>query len=177
MAQRFSAVFEEIHEMRTSVVSVIGVCAVVLVGSASDAAAQVKRIQPPTAAIATAVWHGDTLYVSGQVPDPVKPAANGVPAVYAPDTRTQTENVFRKIEGILKEQGLGMGDVVMMHVYLVGDPKMGGKMDFAGMMSVYTQLFGSATQPNKPARSTVQVASLVAAGALVEIEVIAVRSK
>ncbi len=159
------------------IVSVIGVLAVVLIGSASDAAAQVKRIQPSTAAIATAVWHGDTLYVSGQVPDPVKPAANGEPAVYAGDTRTQSENVFRKIEGILKEQGLGMGDVVMMHVYLVGDPKMGGKMDFAGMMSVYTQLFGSATQPNKPARSTVQVASLVAAGALVEIEVIAVRAK
>jgi enamine deaminase RidA (YjgF/YER057c/UK114 family) len=140
-------------------------------------AQSVKRIQPSSAAIATAVWHGDTLYVSGQVPDPVKPAANAAPAVYAPDTRTQSENVFRKIEGILKEQGLAMGDVVMMHVYLVGDPRMGGKMDFQGMMAAYTQYFGSAAQPNKPARSTVQVASLVAPGALVEIEVIAVRSK
>ena len=164
--------------MRISLVSVFAALVLVLVGAVSESAAQgVRRIQPATAAIATAVWHGDTLYVSGQVPDPVKPAAQGSPAVYAPDTRTQSENVFRKIEGILKEQGLGMGDVVMMHVYLVGDPAMGGKMDFAGMMAVYTQHFGSATQPNKPARSTVQVASLVAAGALVEVEVIAVRSK
>ena len=164
--------------MRINLISAIGAFFAVLASTASESAAQtVRRIQPEKAAIATAVWHGDTLYVSGQVPDPVKPAAQGAPAVYASDTRTQSENVFRKIEGILKEQGLGMSDVVMMHVYLVGDPNMGGKMDFAGMMAAYTQFFGSAAQPNKPARSTVQVASLVAPGALVEIEVIAVRSK
>ena len=146
----------------------------------SDAAAQsVRRIQPPTAAIATAVWHGDTLYVSGQVPDPVTPAdaVKGTPAVYAKDTRSQAESVFRKIEAILKAQGLGLQDVVMMHVYLVGDPAAGNKMDFAGMMAAYTQFFGTASQPNKPSRSTVQVVSLVAAGAMVEIDVVAARSK
>jgi enamine deaminase RidA (YjgF/YER057c/UK114 family) len=162
-------------EMRNSVIGAL--CALLVAFTSESSAQGVRRIQPATAAIATAVWHGDTLYVSGQVPDPVKPAAQGSPAVYAPDTRTQSENVFRKIEGILKEQGLGMADVVMMHVYLVGDPATGGKMDFAGMMAAYTQHFGSAAQPNKPARSTVQVASLVAPGALVEIEVIAVRQK
>jgi enamine deaminase RidA (YjgF/YER057c/UK114 family) len=148
--------------------------------AASDAAAQtVRRVQPVNAAIAQAVWHGDTLYVSGQVPDPVTPAdaAKGTPAVYAKDTRGQAESVFRKIERILKEQGLGMGDIVMMHVYLVGDPAAGNKMDFAGMMGAYTQFFGTTAQPNKPARSTVQVVSLVAAGAFVEIDVVAVRSK
>ena len=156
--------------------ALLAVCAL----PASDAAAQtVRRIQPPTAAIATAVWHGDTLYVSGQVPDPVTPAdaAKGTPAVYAKDTRTQAENVFRKIETILKAQGLGLQDVLMMHVYLVADPAAGNKMDFAGMMAAYTQFFGTATQPNKPSRSTVQVVSLVAAGALVEIDVVAARSK
>jgi len=65
--------------------------------------------------------------------------------------------------------------VVMMHVFLVGDPANGGKMDFAGMMTGYTQFFGTREQPNKPARSAVQVAGLAAPGALVEIEVIAVR--
>ena len=154
--------------------------ALTLYGLPSNAAAQtVRRIQPPTAAIATAVWHGDTLYVSGQLPDPVTPAdaAKGTPAVYGTDTRSQSESVFRKIERILKEQGLGMRDVVMMHVFLAGDPAMGNKMDFAGMMAAYTKFFGTAEQPNKPARSTVQVAALAVAGALVEIEVIAVRSK
>jgi enamine deaminase RidA (YjgF/YER057c/UK114 family) len=158
--------------------AVLSIC--VLLVSALNAEAQtVRRIQPATAAIATAVWHGDTLYVSGQVPDPVTPAdpVKKTPATYASGTTAQSENVFRKIEGILKDQGLAMRDVVMMHVYLVGDPAMGGKMDFAGMMAAYTKFFGTTEQPNKPARSTVQVAGLAAVGALVEIEVIAVRSK
>ena len=68
-----------------------------------------------------------------------------------------------------------MGDVVMMRVYLAGDPAKGGKMDFAGMMEGYTQYFGTKDQPNKPARVTVQVASLVAPGMLAEIEVQAVK--
>jgi enamine deaminase RidA (YjgF/YER057c/UK114 family) len=162
------------------ITSIASALLAVSVVTASHAAAQtVRRIQPPTAAIATAVWHGDILYVSGQVPDPVTPAdaAKGTSAVYAKDTRSQAESVFRKLEAILKAQGLGLQDIVMMHVYLVGDPATGNKMDFAGMMAAYTQFFGTTAQPNKPSRSTVQVASLVAAGALVEIDVVAARSK
>jgi enamine deaminase RidA (YjgF/YER057c/UK114 family) len=69
-----------------------------------------------------------------------------------------------------------MGDVVMMHVYLAGDPAKGGKLDFSGMSAAYSRFFGTKDQPNKPARSAMQVAALAAPGALVEIEVIAVRS-
>jgi enamine deaminase RidA (YjgF/YER057c/UK114 family) len=61
--------------------------------------------------------------------------------------------------------------VVMMRVYLVGDPAKEGRMDFDGMMTAYKQYFGTVQQPNKPARITVQVASLVGPGMLVEIEV------
>lgn len=150
----------------------------VMVAAPPATAQTVRRIQPANAAIATAVWAGDTLYVSGQLPNPVTPAdaAKGVAATYG-DTRAQTDSVLRKIETILKEQGLSMGDVVKMNVYLAGDPAKGNTMDFAGMMASYTQFFGTAAQPNKPARSTVQVAALVAAGALVEIDVVAARSK
>jgi enamine deaminase RidA (YjgF/YER057c/UK114 family) len=70
-----------------------------------------------------------------------------------------------------------MKDVVMMHVYLVGDPANGGRMDFAGLNAAYSQHFGTKEQPNKPARSTVQVAALAAQGPLVEIEVIAAKSR
>jgi enamine deaminase RidA (YjgF/YER057c/UK114 family) len=136
----------------------------------------VKHIQTPTAAIASAVWVGDTLYVSGQLPSPVTPADKGTPAVWG-DTKTQTASVLGKIEALLKEQGLGMGDVVMMHAYMLGDPANGGKLDFAGMNGVYSQFFGTKEQPNKPARSTVQVAALAAPGPLLEVEVIAVKSK
>ena len=147
---------------------------------AVNAAGQVpvKHIQTATAAIATAVWAGDTLYVSGQLPNPTQPAdtAKGTAAVYG-DTKAQSMSALQKIEAILKEQGLGMKDIVMMHVYLAGDPAKGNTLDFQGMMAAYTQFFGTSEQPNKPARSAMQVAALAAAGALVEIEVIAVKSK
>jgi enamine deaminase RidA (YjgF/YER057c/UK114 family) len=44
------------------------------------------------------------------------------------------------------------------------------------MMAAYSRFFGTKEQPNKPARSTVQVAALVAPWALVEIEVIAAKA-
>ena len=150
----------------------------VLIAVAGIAAAQVKHIQPGNSPIAQAVWAGDTLYVSGQLPSAVKPAdrAAGTPADYG-DTKTQATSVFDKIQAILKEQGLGMGDVVKMTVFMVGDPKMENRMDFAGLQAAYTQYFGTKDQPNKPARSAVQVAGLANAGPVLEIEVIAVKAK
>jgi len=149
-----------------------------VLAAAADAQVAVKHIQTERAAIASAVWAGDTLYVSGQLATPVTPAdaAKGTPAVYG-DTKTQSASALQKIEAILKEEGLGMKDVVMMHVFMAGDPANGGKLDFQGMMAAYTQYFGTKEQPNKPARSAMQVAALAAPGALVEIEVIAVKSK
>ena len=146
----------------------------------TPAAAQsvVKHIQTREAGIASAVWVGDMLYVSGQLPTPITPAdrAKGTPAVYG-NTQAQSESTFTKIQTLLKEQGLGMGDVVMMRVYMTADPAMDNKLDFAGMNAAYAKFFGTAEQPNKPARSTMQVAALVAAGAVVEIEVQAARNK
>ena len=49
----------------------------------------------------------------------------------------------------------------------------GQRMDFAGMMKAYREYFGAPNQPNKPARSTMQVAGLVDPDWLVEIEVTA----
>jgi len=84
-------------------------------------------------------------------------------------------SALTKIQNLLKEQGLTMGDVVLMHVYMAGDPANGGKLDFAGMMKSYDKFFGTPEQPNKPARSAMQVAHLAAPWGLVEIEVVAVR--
>jgi enamine deaminase RidA (YjgF/YER057c/UK114 family) len=138
----------------------------------------VTHIQSEGAGIATGVWVGDMFFLSGQLPSPVTPAdrAKGTPAVYG-NTESQAENAFTKIQSLLKAQGLGMGDIVMMRVYMASDPAMENKLDFAGMNAAYGKFFGTADQPNKPARSTVQVAALVAAGALLEVEVQAARSK
>jgi enamine deaminase RidA (YjgF/YER057c/UK114 family) len=144
---------------------------------AAPAAAQVKHIQTPNAAIASAVWVGDMLYVSGQLPTPASAAdaAKGTPAVWG-NTNAQADTTFKRIETILKEQGLGLGDVVMMRVYMIADPAT-GRMDFAGMNAAYAKYFGTAEQPNKPARTTVQVAALASQGPLLEIEVQAARAR
>jgi enamine deaminase RidA (YjgF/YER057c/UK114 family) len=151
----------------------------VAVGCWTPAGAQsVTHIQSEGSGIATGVWVGNMLYLSGQLPSPVAPAdrAKGTPAVYG-NTQAQAENAFTKIQNLLKEQGLGMGDIIMMRVYMAADPAMDNRLDFTGMNTAYAKFFGTAEQPNKPARSTVQVAALVAAGALLEVEVQAARSK
>jgi len=150
----------------------------VAVGCWTAAGAQsVTHIQSEGSGIATGVWVGSTFYLSGQLPTPVTPAnrEKGTPAVYG-NTQAQAESAFTKIQTLLKDQGLGMGDIVMMRVYMASDPAMDNKLDFAGMNAAYAKFFGTPGQPNKPARSTVQVAALVAAGALLEVEVQAARS-
>jgi enamine deaminase RidA (YjgF/YER057c/UK114 family) len=102
--------------------------------------------------------------------------ASGVPgSAKVGDTKAQTVDSLTKLLAGLKTQGFGAGDIVMMRVYLVGDPTKDGKMDFAGMMAGYSQFFGTSDQPNKPSRTTVQVAGLASAGSLVEIEAQAVK--
>ncbi len=151
--------------------------AMLVLPCAVQAQVVVKHIQDEKSPIAKGVWAGDTYYLSGQLASPVTPAdaAKGVAAEYG-DTKTQAASVFAKIQAALKEQGLDMKDVVKMTVFLGPDPKT-GKLDFAGMQSEYVKYFGTKEQPNKPARSAFQVAALAAPWALLEIEVIAVKSK
>jgi enamine deaminase RidA (YjgF/YER057c/UK114 family) len=158
-----------------------GIMAGVLIASACVMQSQVvvKHLQPnEKSPIANGVWAGDTLYLSGQLASPLTPPdqAKGTPAEYG-DTKTQATSALNKIQALLKAQGLDMKDVVKMTVFLAGDPALGNKLDFAGLQGAYTQFFGTKDQPNKPARSAVQVAALAAPWALVEIEVIAVKSK
>lgn len=115
-----------------------------------------------------------TLYVSGQVPPVInKDADASSPQAYG-DTKTQTVGVLTRIKQILGGQGLGMGDVVKMQVFLVHDAR--APMDFKAFMEGYTQFFGG-TQPNLPARSVIGIAALANPGFLVEIEVIAAKDQ
>jgi enamine deaminase RidA (YjgF/YER057c/UK114 family) len=154
-------------------------------GYAADAgkAAKVERLPLPDGndfpiSSAVTVKAGvDTYFLSGALAPVInKDAPKGSVAAYG-DTETQTVGALNAIKGTLARLGLTMGDVVKMTVFLVGDPSKDNKMDFAGMMVGYKQFFGSADQPNKPSRSAFQVAALAAPGALVEIEVIAAKSR
>lgn len=151
--------------------------AVALIGSLTASAQHTKRIplppsQNPTNAdlpISGAVWAGDTLYLSGWLDPDMKTHT---------DTTSQTVGILKDIEKFLESQKLTLGDVVMMHVYLGGDPAKSGKSDFAGMMAGYSQFFGTRDQPNKPARTTLQVVLPAGSrGALVEIDMVVARPK
>ena len=116
-----------------------------------------------------------TVFVSGALPELVdKGAPKGSVQAYG-DMETQTVSVLTQIEATLARMGLGLGDVVKMTVFMAADPTQGNKLNFTGLMAGYTRFFGTADQPNKPARSAVQVAALVSPGALLEIEVIAAK--
>lgn len=128
----------------------------------------------PIAAAVTVPPGYATSYLSGNLPDVANPEAPKGSAEAYGNTETQTASVLNKLAATLEKLGLGFGDVVSATVYLVGDPAKGGAMDFAGMNAAFSKVFGSDAQPNKPARSTVQVAALVLPGALVEIDLIAV---
>lgn len=160
--------------MKRLIALTIAACALTGAAQAQD----IVRGGDPKSAIASVVTVPagyDTIYVSGMTPPVIDDKATGV-ARFG-DTKTQTLGVLGRIEAALKSQGATMADVVMMRVLLVGDPAKEGKMDFMGMMEGYRTYFGTAAQPNKPARITSQITGLVADGMLVEIEVQAARKK
>jgi enamine deaminase RidA (YjgF/YER057c/UK114 family) len=115
-----------------------------------------------------------TYYISGTPSGPKNPnAPEGSPDRWG-DTTQQTADSLNKLEATLKQLGLTFGDVVKATVFLVADPNNGGKINFPAMNAEWSKRFGTPTQPNKPARSTVQV-GLATPGALVEIEFIAIK--
>ena len=117
----------------------------------------------------------DTVFVSGALPELVnKDAPKGSVQAYG-DMETQTVSVLTQIKATLARMDLSLSDVVKMTVFMAADPTQGNKLNFTGLMAGYTQFFGTADQPNKPARSAVEVAALVSPGALLEIEVIAAK--
>ena len=113
-------------------------------------------------------------FISGQVPPVVNKGADPNSLAAFGDTKTQTVGVLNRIKEILQGMGMGMGDVVKMQVFIVGDAGKGGRADVAGFMEGYTQFFGGA-QPNLRGRSVFQVAALSNPGWLIEIEVTAAK--
>ena len=102
---------------------------------------------------------GNTIYTAGQIP--LDPATA---KLVEGDIKVQTARVMANLEAILHEGGFTMADVVKTTIFLAD---MG---DFTGMNEIYQAAFKAPF----PVRSTVQAARLPA-GALLEIDVVAVR--
>ena len=116
------------------------------------------------------------VFVSGTLADVADPAAPKGSIESYGNTETQTTSILQKIDKLLAAEGLSLADVVKVNVFMVGDPKLDGKMDFAGLNAAYGKFFGSSAQPNKAVRTALQVAALPMPGGLIEIEATAARA-
>jgi enamine deaminase RidA (YjgF/YER057c/UK114 family) len=112
------------------------------------------------------------IWLSGSTASPIDPAK----PTELGDTKTQTLSILTKMKASLESMGLGMGDIIKMNVFLVGVPEQGGHMDSPGMNEVFKTFFGTAEQPNKPTRTTVQVAALGRPTTFVEIEAVVAKA-
>jgi 2-iminobutanoate/2-iminopropanoate deaminase len=118
-----------------------------------------RAIGPYSLAVRVERPGGSTLHCAGQLP--LDPATGElVPG----DIRAQTERVMRNVQAVLAAGGMGLGDVVRSHVYLVD------LADFAAMNEVYGGFF----QGVFPARATIPVTSLPK-GARIEVVVEALK--
>jgi len=159
--------------LKSSVLLATGLC-----GSAAMAAPIVRHTNPPPALILGGVTippGAETVLLSGQLANPIVEGKAATMDDFG-DTKTQTISTFSKIKAALAKLGYSMSDIVKLTVFVAGDPKLGGKMDFAGFNAGYKEFFGTPENPNLVARSTVQVAALAGPNFLIEIEAIAAKA-
>ena len=145
----------------------------------AQAAPIVRHKGAPDAIILTGVTvpaGSELLYLSGQLATPIDPSKPATTMEAFGDTKTQALSTFAKIKSLLVAKGYAMSDIIKLTVFVAGDPKLGGKMDFTGFNDAYKEYFGTTENPNLVARSTVQVAALAAPMFLVEIEAIAAKA-
>jgi reactive intermediate/imine deaminase len=103
-----------------------------------------------------AVRHGNTLYLSGQIP--LVPATM---EIVSADIRDQVTQVFENLKAVADAGGASLQQALKLTIYVV---------DLAHFPIVNEVMAGYFTPPY-PARATVQVAALPR-GALVEIDAI-----
>lgn len=90
------------------------------------------------------------------------------------DTYDQSVSALKRINTYLSEEGLSLKDVISMKVYVAPDPENDNTPDFQAWFKAYGEYFGNAENPNKVARSTIGVYTLVDPNKFIEIEVRAV---
>lgn len=118
-------------------------------GAATSPIASGKALKP-----------GSALYFSAGV----------VPATVDGDMKAQALSALGILKARMAEAGLGFKDVLFLRAYVV--PEADGNFDRKGWGDAYGAFFGTAEQPQKPARTTIAVHSLPR-NAKIEIDVIA----
>src|SRR5947207_4355565 len=104
-----------------------------------------------------AIRFGNLIFCSGQIP--LEPKSG---QMVSDDIADQTRRVLDNISGLLKSEGLSLGDVLKTTIFLTD----------LGNFQIVNDIYGSYFNNQPPTRSTVQLSALPK-GAKVEIEVIA----
>lgn len=85
------------------------------------------------------------------------------------DTYAQTRALMTQLTDDLREVGLTLRDVVAVRANLVADPEL----DMDGWNRAFGEFFGNATNPSKPARTTIGISRLFIHDYLAEVEFVA----
>src|SRR5438270_11383383 len=108
-----------------------------------------------------AIRSGNLIFCSGQIP--LEPKSG---QMVSDDIADQTRRVLDNISGLLKSEGLSLGDVLKTTIFLTD----------LGNFQIVNEIYGSYFSNPPPARSTVEVSALPK-GAKIEIEVIALADR
>lgn len=160
------------------VINLLGIDIKAAVGA--EAPETVTFYGPDTSSIASAVAVPEDrayYWTSGTVPPVINPDAPPRTRDRYGDTKTQAIGTLERIQALLQDVGLTLGDVTYLRVYLVADPALDNQVDYQGWFDAYAQFFNNEANPTKVARSTLAVAGLVDPGWLIEIEAVAVYPK
>lgn len=145
--------------------SILVACSLVLLllagGCQTPGKRQLRGATTPAGPYSPGIDCGDLVFLAGQIG---KDPATG--EMVRGGIEAETHQVMKNLGAVLREAGLGYGDVVKSSVFLadVGD--------FATMNAIYASYFPEGGIP--PVRTTVQVAA-IPKGARIEIDFIAVR--
>jgi 2-iminobutanoate/2-iminopropanoate deaminase len=118
------------------------------------------RLFPPIGPYSHATRSGPFIMVSGT--PGVDPATG---ALAGPDAYSQSRQIVRNFRLLLEEAGATLADVMHVNVYLKRVE------DFAEMNRAYAEEFGD----HRPARTVIGVADLPKAGALMTMDLTAMR--
>lgn len=119
-----------------------------------------KHAPAPIGPYSQAVFSGNTLFISGQIP--VDPTTG---QLVKGDVRDETHQVMKNLKAILNASGMDFGHVVKTTIFVTD------MNNFGDVNEIYGKYFDNG---NFPARETVQVAALPK-GVQVEISMISVK--
>jgi len=94
----------------------------------------------------------------------------GEPGSRYGDTYAQARALMTQLTDDLREVGLSLRDVVAVRANLVAEPEL----DMEGWNKAFSEFFGNATNPHKPARTTIGISRLFHPDYLAEVEFVAV---